>query len=312
MKKKIILFVLPFFLFVLISPILSKSNDLIAQKNIQNIAQSSDTSKISVKKIETVSIFQEFKDNTSFIKDIIYIVFLLTTSIVAILTYNRAKHTILQPLKTEVIKKQITIFSDLILFLENSRNFNFYNIISLNVVSFINNFEAYRESLEQTQWINNILITRKGSFGIDISNRDILNVDIINGELLIVPILKFEKSGRYVVSEIILDVDDIDMQTNILNLINNPLIPKKIRTSIEKAFDNYRDSLRNKLPNILEDHLNDIYKMIINGEAISQTTISNKIMIINNTYNRIRHKHEVSIDNIKLEMNNYLKIENLF
>lgn len=308
MKKKLILFVLPFFLFVLISPILSKSNDSIVQKNTQTIAQSSDTSKISVKKVETVSIFQEFKNNTSFIKDIIYIVFLLTTSIVAILTYNRAKHTILQPLKSEVIKKQITIFSDLILFLEDSKNFNFYQIISLNVVSFINKFETHRAYIEYNQNLSNILSTYKGSFGLDISDRDILNEDVLDGDF---HKLKFEKSGRFVVSEILLDNDDIHMQTIILNLIKNPLIPKKIRVSIEKAFNEYRESLRNVLPSILEVYLNEIYIMIQKNEPISESNIIEKSIIINNLYNRARIKHEISTEKIKLEINKYLKIENL-
>ena len=44
--------------------------------------------------------------NLSDIKDLFWIVFTLVTTVVAVLTYRRAKMTLLQPLRSEVIKRQ--------------------------------------------------------------------------------------------------------------------------------------------------------------------------------------------------------------
>ena len=57
-------------------------------------------------------IIDYIKENSILIKDISTTIFTLTGTIVAILTYRRARSTILQPKRTEVIKKQTEIISD--------------------------------------------------------------------------------------------------------------------------------------------------------------------------------------------------------
>ena len=52
--------------------------------------------------------------NISTIKDILWIIFTFIATFIAILTYRRAKYTILQPLRTEVIKKQTELFVEII------------------------------------------------------------------------------------------------------------------------------------------------------------------------------------------------------
>ena len=54
------------------------------------------------------------KDNINWLKDLFTLIFAGTMTVVAILTYRRARATILQPIRTEVIKKQSEILSSLI------------------------------------------------------------------------------------------------------------------------------------------------------------------------------------------------------
>jgi hypothetical protein len=48
------------------------------------------------------------------IKDVLNALFFVIVSVITVLTYRRAKKTILQPLRTEVFKQQIQLFSDLL------------------------------------------------------------------------------------------------------------------------------------------------------------------------------------------------------
>ena len=52
-------------------------------------------------------------ENIGWIKDGFTILFTLTGTVLAILTYRRARHTVLQPIINEVIKKQSGLLSDL-------------------------------------------------------------------------------------------------------------------------------------------------------------------------------------------------------
>src|SRR5438128_11734785 len=50
----------------------------------------------------------------STVKDVLNAAFFLVVGIITILTYRQAKKTILQPLKTEIFKQQIQLFTDLL------------------------------------------------------------------------------------------------------------------------------------------------------------------------------------------------------
>ncbi|MCW3789833.1 hypothetical protein [Plebeiibacterium sediminum] len=54
------------------------------------------------------------KENINWLKDLFTLIFAGTGTVVAILTYRRARATILQPIRTEVIKKQSEILTKLL------------------------------------------------------------------------------------------------------------------------------------------------------------------------------------------------------
>src|SRR4051794_38106752 len=76
--------------------------------------------------------------NLTSIKDIVTIAFYVIASVIAILTYLRARATILQPKRTELIKKQTEIFSNFLSFINENENsidngFDYVNVYSYNV-----------------------------------------------------------------------------------------------------------------------------------------------------------------------------------
>ncbi len=79
------------------------------------------------------------KENISWLKDIFTLLFVGTATVVAILTYRRARATILQPIRTEVIKKQSELLSGLLQILKGHNHsfevgLDYVNLVQLNVL----------------------------------------------------------------------------------------------------------------------------------------------------------------------------------
>ena len=72
------------------------------------------------------------------IKDIVTIIFYIIGAIIAILTYLRARATVLQPKRAELVKKQTEIFSNFLSFINENENsidhgLDYTNLFSYNV-----------------------------------------------------------------------------------------------------------------------------------------------------------------------------------
>jgi hypothetical protein len=64
--------------------------------------------------MRVIEIIELIKNNITWLKDFATILFTATGTIVAILTYRRARATVLQPIRNEVIKKQSEILVELL------------------------------------------------------------------------------------------------------------------------------------------------------------------------------------------------------
>lgn len=78
----------------------------------------------------------------NFIKEITNIAFWVIGTIIAVLTYNRAKYTLLQPLRAETIKKQFELFSELLELISNDfeSKINYPNMVTINVFCAIRDY----------------------------------------------------------------------------------------------------------------------------------------------------------------------------
>lgn len=85
------------------------------------------------------------KENIIWLKDLFTLLFVGTGTVVAILTYRRARATILQPIRTEVIKKQSELLSKLLQTLnDNNQSFevglDYLNLVQINVMLTLRDF----------------------------------------------------------------------------------------------------------------------------------------------------------------------------
>ena len=78
-----------------------------------------------------------FVSHLETIKDIFWILFTLTTTVIAVLTYQRAKKTLLQPLRSEVIKRQTDTLVQLLDFLDG-KDTEIYELIDYAGIIYCN------------------------------------------------------------------------------------------------------------------------------------------------------------------------------
>ena len=103
-------------------------------------------------------ILQFIKNNISWVQSFMSIIFTFAATVVSILTYKRAKSTVLQPIRNEVIKKQAEILQDLLKFLRSE--IDYFPILSMNVILYLDELGFVLRNHEET--IKNI---RKQTWG---------------------------------------------------------------------------------------------------------------------------------------------------
>lgn len=89
------------------------------------------------------------QDIVSIVRDIFQILFFVIVGLVTLLTYLKAKRTLFQPIKTEVFKEQIKVFSDILSFfrgkkeIDLSNEFNFDKLLEVNCISLIDDYASF-------------------------------------------------------------------------------------------------------------------------------------------------------------------------
>ena len=73
--------------------------------------------------------------NIGWIKDILWILFTLVATLIAVLTYRRARYTLLQPLRTEVVKRQTDVLVDLLDFVSSEKGEFYFELDYMGIVA---------------------------------------------------------------------------------------------------------------------------------------------------------------------------------
>ena len=82
------------------------------------------------------------KEYVTIIKDLCTIIFTCVATVLGILTYLRAKATVLQPIRTEVVKKQSAMLSELLTVISQEEifAFDYIQIVFVNIYSVLINY----------------------------------------------------------------------------------------------------------------------------------------------------------------------------
>ena len=257
------------------------------------------------------------KENISWIKDVFTIFFVGTGTVVAILTYRRARATILQPIRTEVIKKQSELLSKLLQILsENNQSFevglDYVNLVQINVMLTLRDYGfVFKEHKELFEKIKDSIVgwTPCGRTNI------LKDVEIIGA--FAEPTEKKKENDHGVekfnnLKEGEIDIDKIYLtkqHTEFVKLIsdfkNDPFMPTSIQQTLNKLFNDINNNLAIILKGELEIFMIDFSKVYF---AKNNAPHFDPVGVYNN-YNHSRVHHRSTFDKLKIEIRKYLRID---
>lgn len=257
------------------------------------------------------------KGNINWIKDIATLIFAGTATIIGVLTYNRARATILQPIRSEVIKRQSELLSKLLLFLkENNQSFengiDYVKVVQLNVLCSLRDygfvFKGQEDLLkrltqETVGWIpcgsSNVLhdVEIIGTFKSDMAE----NRPIDHGK---------EKYDNLKYKKI--DIDKIYQTNTLVDVMNklsefscDPFMPKSIQKTLGELLNdiNYNlvITLKAEIEKFMLSFSEDYFK---NGKAPEFNPIG-----VYNEFNHIRIHHRNIVVKLRKEIRKYLLID---
>jgi len=257
------------------------------------------------------------RENISWIRDFFTIVFTGTGTIVAILTYKRAIATILQPIRTEVIRKQSDILSRLLNLLKDYNNsfeegLDYINLVQTNVIMSLSDYGfVFKEQNELMEKIkvntNSWLPCGKSNMLKDIEIIGVFSEKEENSSTNKLGLEKYNnlKVGKVDIDKIYLTKQHINFVKTISEFNKDPFIPSTIQNILTELFNDINTNLLIVLKNELEIFLIDFSKLYFEKSDIP---LFNPIGVYNK-YNHSRIHHKKILENLRGEIRKYLRID---
>ena len=248
------------------------------------------------------------------IKDISSIGFSFIGSIVAILTYLAAKQTILQPVRTEVIKKQTDLLIEILNFIDSGDSLDdkidYFEIIHVNVLNSMilcgcvfNEQEKVIELIKTKGSIQILFMDENGQ----VSDYELVTMFEEEGKIKAVNDKKRfyddAKKGIFKVNSLKITNVNNDFRQKLSSLKNNPFIPENVKVHLNDLEKEIINNLQTHLRTSVEESINEAFQL-------TKTTLPN----ISGVYNIFNHKkidHRDLVEVIRLEVRKYLKIDSM-
>ncbi|MGJ8737570.1 hypothetical protein [Zobellia laminariae] len=273
------------------------------------------------------NIIDFLKENSSWLKDITTIIFTATGTLIAILSYKRAKSSIFQPKRNEVAKIQTQLLTEfLVLFTTNGnsidRAIDYINIYKYNVDM------ALREyNLTDIDKIKNKYAEYKQNIAgwFEFLENDIYNFVIIEGNIQEYDELFFEannrkrekayeqsvKNGIVEINRIFFTKKHIEFHKKVRDLSNNPFLPKDIQDVANQIRENMTANLHHNLKILLAKLVNDINKAYHDKESDDYEILSEKYkyQTLWRTFETERKQHKKDYELLKKRIREHLLID---
>jgi hypothetical protein len=256
------------------------------------------------------------KENISWLKDIFTLIFVGVGSVVAILTYRRARATILQPIRTEVIKKQSEILSRLLQILkDNNQSFevglDYMFLVQVNVLLTLKDYGFIFKGQEEIAYIKENI-----NGWIPCGKSNVLNeVEIIGVfEEKTNPVYtkengakKFDnlKKGEIDLEKIYITNKHSEFVKLITEFRDDPFMP----TSIQMTLTELTNDINNNLTMILKGELEAFMLNFSKTYFQDNTAPPFKPIGVYNDFNHSRVHHRQTLIKLKNEIRKYLRIE---
>ncbi|NMC31222.1 MAG: hypothetical protein GYA36_02020 [Veillonellaceae bacterium] len=254
------------------------------------------------------------KANIGWLKDAGTLLFSAVGVYVALLTYKRASSTILQPIRSEVIKKQSALLSSLLeyLFTGVEEKIDYVELASVNTFMLLHNygfvFSKHKEFMERANqsicgWI---------PCG---DSKCLMDVEIVPmfkskeseiGESDVGKIL-FEnaKSGVIEIDKIYITKQYAEFQKTFYGYTDTPFLPADIQQPLQRISQDISYNLTVHLKHTLKSFMVAFCKAYFEeGKTLQPSPVG-----VYNEFNHVRIHHKVSLDIVKNQIREYLHID---
>ncbi len=262
-------------------------------------------------------IIELIKNNISWIKDIATLIFAGTATIIGILTYKKAKLTLLQPIRTEVIKKQSELLTRFLQFLQdNNQSFehgiDYINIVQINVACALRDYGFVFKEEDKT--LKGLKEHTSGWMPCGKSNilRDVEIVGTFKNESKQIKKddyqkEKFEnlKNGDIDIDKIYQTIHFVDFMKKLSDFSDNPFMPKTIQITLNELINSINYNLTIVLKKELEEFMIQFSKEYFkNGYAPNFDPIG-----VFNSFNHKRSHHRTFLLKLRSDIRAYLLID---
>lgn len=257
-------------------------------------------------------------------------IFFIVGIVITILTYINAKRTILQPIKTEVFKLQVTKFSSILDIFDKQGYVEiekcFKKILFINACSLCDdyaelflNIEFNRKTrpynIEQIQKIMwNICSMEgieeyeqfRGKFNELVAIKKNMKINNLKKELIYTNNLNFWMNYNY--KELKITTEYTELRKKIIDVKSSPLLPKELLVLIEEFLESMNKNL-----NLVVEILNQYTKQLPNDYFI-QEIIEEKssiFIVIEMKYNKKSKDLELIANKIVQYIRNYWLVEKI-
>lgn len=258
------------------------------------------------------------KSNIVWIKDVFAIIFSGTATVIAILTYLRAKDTLLQPVRTEVIKRQSELLTE-ILELLSKREFSIDHSLDYIKIAHMNTFKVLNDYGYIFKDHDKILDEiKKESYGIMFCGENNIVEDAIvvgmfpeqdhsdqtSEEIRKAGLEKLQllKKGVTKIDKILISQEHMDFIRKISDYANNPFLPQSVQVVLQQILYEVNLNLKNYLKDTLKDFLVRFARE--NKTEISPTGVYNE-------WNHRRIHHNQVLIKLRETIRDYLKIDRM-
>lgn len=264
------------------------------------------------------------KNNISWIKDVFTIVLTITTTIVAYLAYKRARATVLQPIRNEVIKKQVEILTEVLSFLSSQNYstkelFDYWGLVSLNIDVYLNDVGMKVLNLDKKTEVNEKIMgwilfyddSDKSNFVYIIGNLDDFQdtLEFVDNESRQKKLMNLiENKNLNGLSVLYFTKHYFESYEKISKYSENPLLPKDIiKYLMQLKYDGKLNLLLNLEETVLT-HLRE-YNQLVNDNNINYDTVSSLNRKSHMNFEQQRFKHKDTILLLKSSIRKHLRID---
>ncbi len=265
------------------------------------------------------TIISYIENNISWIKDIFTLILVATATIISILAYRRARATVLQPIRNEVIKKQSLILSEVLAFLPKTtfdKSLDYVGVASVNAYLALRDygfvFRDQKEILDKVdRTICGWLFCGEGDVIKDVEVIGMFAEDKEKEESIKeaheLGKERFEnaKKGIITIDKIYLTQEHEKYLKQLSEYAENPFLPRKIQEILEKLISDVQINLKLHLKNTLTRFVKDFCQSYFSKESYPKISP----LGVYNEFNHNRIHHGVELNNLKTEVRNYLKID---